>query len=1266
MRYLCSVITAILACIQFSYAQTSDEDRSESPYFVVKSMDSTATNLRMPLRHTEAEVNVAGVIADVRVRQVYQNEGDKTLEATYIFPASTRAAVYGMRMRIGKKEVEAKIKRKEKAQEMYDEAKAKGQTASLLEQHRPNVFQMSVANILPGDSIVVELSYTELLVPEKGVYEFVYPTVVGPRYVSPTHDDAESAEPFSNMVVDSAGKSPSYTFGMDIELRSGVPIQSISSPSHSISHKKLDENTVKVDLNSEEMLKGNKDFVLRYGLVGDQIETGLMTYRSKGEKFFLFMAQPPKRVEATDAPPREYVFVFDVSGSMNGFPLNVSKKLFRDLVGNLSEKERFNVVLFAGTANILSPDASLKPTEENIERAIAFLGDRSGSGGTQLLPALEKSLNLKHTPGYSRTVVIATDGYISADYKAIELIRKSMGAMNVFTFGIGSSANRYLIEGLAYVGKGEPFIALNQQEATEMAERFHEYVRAPILTDIQVNFGDMDVYDVEPLGVPDMFAERPIVMFGKYKGALNGELKVSGVNGEGVWSDSFDLKEITPREKNRAIRYLWARERIRLMDDYGLGREFGGADRPVLEDKVAELGLKYNLLTSQTSFIAIYKKKRVDAGEADSTVNQVLPRAEGVSDYAGLGQTLTTANMVPLQASSANYTLASVSITAEALGGISRNTTSGNYMVDGMMSLFDGMQQDLFDNELGRKGQPYVDGMYVNGGLGRNSFMSNPPINLFEAVHYQVYDLDPIMGYGDLYGRVNFEVWNPYFVNEKWRAIAGIEGDQYGGIGLHVGGMHRIHRGLRTRLLVNANWMPRTIDRNGDSFVDAPMGHGLTAFHDWHYHSGKDWGSFAVEGGLSVVYNDAEYGQVEATRIDSLSFFRARRDQLNAGAWVKSWIDIHKSHRIRIRASGNFHRQSAGVGLTGYFEGEEESARIGVDYTYDPRGKSHEYTVGGGYTWADYSDLYIHMLGGTTYARTESYPSFWGRYRFDRKNTLVRAGIRGDFHNLYGWLWSPDAKIKVGTQDTRIHLFGMRSYRVVNLSADHLHRMLSSRDIIRPFRLDIERGWRYGGSIEQHFSSGNFVGNVFAEFTRTDFGNQIVMDMDEQTDAISFYNLTGKAFVNEAIGRTSFSYGGFRFSAMYRYQDAQTTYRAGLRPTLFVSKHSGTASVFYRLSRTWNWYFELGAKLNGKQRLPDNDGGEWDTYSPLFATTNARITMARKQWRFYVGGENLLDYRQESPIVFKESLLGNEFEGSVVWGPVLGRRVYVGVGFDLD
>jgi len=596
-----------------------------SPYFFVNSDDPVMDQL--PLKATSALVNISGVIADITLTQVYKNEGMKAIEAVYIFPASTRAAVHAMKMIIGKRIIEAKIKKRDEARQNYEQARNQGKRASLLEQQRPNVFQMNVANIMPGNEIKVELRYTELLIPTDGVYEFVYPTVVGPRYSNTKETNPSPSEKWVKNPYLHEGKKPTYSFDIVVNIAAGMPIKELASTSHKVNTSYTNPFVAKVVLDKSDKSGGNRDYILHYRLAGDRIASGLLLSQGEKENFFLLMMQPPKQVIYAQVPGREYIFVVDVSGSMNGFPLEISKKLLRTLIGSLRPSDTFNVLLFSGGSTLMS-QVSLPATSENIDTAINVIDRQRGGGGTELLPALKRALSLKKADGFSRSIIIASDGYVSVEEEAFDLIRAHLNNANMFVFGIGSSVNRHLIEGMAHVGMSEPFIITKPDEAPIQTERFRKMVQSPVLTNMKVAFNDLSTYDVEPVSIPDVLAERPVIIFGKWRGKSQGKIELTGISGCGAYTDSIDVSTVRPQKANEALEYLWARQRITLLSDYN---RLASDDKRVKE--VTELGLTYNLLTAYTSFVAIDNHISNKEGKPE-TVNQPLPLPHGVSDYA--------------------------------------------------------------------------------------------------------------------------------------------------------------------------------------------------------------------------------------------------------------------------------------------------------------------------------------------------------------------------------------------------------------------------------------------------------------------------------------------------------------------------------------------------------------------------------------------------------------------------------------------------------
>jgi Ca-activated chloride channel family protein len=609
-------------------------NKVESPYFYMPGGDPSID--AMPLKSTDVEVRIAGVIADVTVTQVYKNEGARPIEATYVFPGSTRAAVHAMNVRLADRLIEAQIREKQKAKQEYEQAKSEGKTAALLEQHRPNVFQMNVANILPGDDVRVELHYTELLNAENGRYRFIFPTVVGPRYNSSQSASAQEkwvAQPTLPEGVDS-----SAMFDIRLQLDAPISIKEIGSSSHHIDLRRSDERRAEIGLGAQARRKANnRDFIIDYRLAGDAVESGVMLVRGHGqqaENYFLAMVQPPQSVPAKLITPRDYIFVLDISGSMHGFPLDTAKIMMRELLGGLRPIDTFNVLLFSGS-NAFFHQHSVPATRENIAKALQLIDRRQGGGSTELIPALNSVYAQPRPEDVSRSIVVVTDGYVSVEREAFSLVRQHLGQANLFAFGIGASVNRHLIEGLARAGMGEPFVITRSEEAPEAAARFRQMISSPVLTNARATFEGVETYDVTPQYLPDVLAERPVILFGKWRDdGRNKEarqLVVEGRRADGPYRQALSLFEAPDEngEQFSALRRLWARQRIAELSD----QENLTGDASLRQD-ITSLGLEYSLLTQYTSFIAVDQLARNPVPGETKQVAQPLPLPDGVSNLA--------------------------------------------------------------------------------------------------------------------------------------------------------------------------------------------------------------------------------------------------------------------------------------------------------------------------------------------------------------------------------------------------------------------------------------------------------------------------------------------------------------------------------------------------------------------------------------------------------------------------------------------------------
>ncbi len=669
-KSLVSLLSALLlltACpFPVHAGEEEDEEKLLAPYFVIQSEGADVSTDYFPLKSTEVTTNINGVIAETYVVQTYVNEGDKPINAQYVFPTSSTATVHGMTMEIGSHRVTATIKEKEEAKEEYEEAKEEGKSASLLEQRRPNVFTMDVANIMPGDTARIELHYTELVATTEGVCEFVFPTVVGPRYVTPEDAGspvADAAVPDREMSTDGSqdgaaegtveeedspdttvtnddgadgwaaspylpeGVLPDSEYHITVNLSTGVPIADVSCKSHEIKVEQENGSQARITLANPEDYAGNRDFILKYRLTGESVESGLVLTETDSEKYFFLTVQPPERYVPDDIPPREYIFVLDVSGSMYGYPLDTAKDLIRNLVTGLRDTDRFNLVLFSDDTYLLSTK-SLAANSGNIQAAIDLIDEQEGGGGTSMLPALQTAVSVPMKEDVARSVVIITDGYISNEDEIYDLINRNMDAASFFSFGIGCSVNDYLIKGIAQCGMGESFLVTDSEDAAESAQRFASYIEAPLMTGITVDYEGFNVYDVATSTPSILYAQKPLILFGKWRGEPTGTITVSGKAGGEDYVQEIPVADAAVDTEDESIRYLWARTKLDQLAGYGSTRNDDSVKK-----EITQLGLDYNMTTPYTSFVAVVEEIRNPEGESQD-VNQANPLPLQVSNLA--------------------------------------------------------------------------------------------------------------------------------------------------------------------------------------------------------------------------------------------------------------------------------------------------------------------------------------------------------------------------------------------------------------------------------------------------------------------------------------------------------------------------------------------------------------------------------------------------------------------------------------------------------
>ncbi|MDH5619756.1 MAG: VIT and VWA domain-containing protein, partial [Gammaproteobacteria bacterium] len=448
---------------------TSDEEiwviQKPSPTGTAASTDDPGTGsmvatvdskeVPLPLQHTAVTAQIDGYISTVNVRQAFTNPFDSKIEAVYLFPLPEKAAVSEFLMIIGERKIRGILREKEEAKEIYEAARSQGYRASLMVQHRPNIFEQKVANIEPGKSIDVDIKYFHTLAYNDGWYSFVFPTVVGPRYNPPGHSDPIKALPRQDTTTQDTGvrylrpdERSGHDISIDVTINAGVDIEELRS-THKIVATQANEQSASVQLAAGSTIP-NKDFILDFRVAGDTMKSDLLTYVDPATQqgYFTLMLYPPDATDDLERRNMELVFVIDASGSMHGTPLEQAKDAVLAALDHLQEGDTFQIIRFSDNASQFGRKP-VPANRANIEHARRYLANLNGGGGTQMIEGVKAALDFPHDPARLRFVSFLTDGYIGNEIEILGEVHKRIGASRIFSFGVGSSVNRYLMERMA-------------------------------------------------------------------------------------------------------------------------------------------------------------------------------------------------------------------------------------------------------------------------------------------------------------------------------------------------------------------------------------------------------------------------------------------------------------------------------------------------------------------------------------------------------------------------------------------------------------------------------------------------------------------------------------------------------------------------------------------------------------------------------------------------------------------------------------------------
>ncbi len=593
----------------------------------------------LPLKHTEVDVRISGFIARVNVTQQFQNTQNRTLEAVYVFPLPDNSAVDAMTMRIGETVIKGIIKKREEAQQIYNQARANGQTAALLTQERPNIFTQAVANILPGDTIDITISYVQDLKYDDGGYELNFPMVVGPRFIpgQPTGRSGGGWSPDTDRVPDASRITPpvlrpgtrsGHDIAITVHLDAGVPVIDLRSPSHTIDKRWITDHEATVELDTADSIP-NKDFILRYDVAGDLPASSILTHADERGGFFSLMIQPQGEFDITEVTAKEMVFVVDCSGSMSGAPMAQAKALMRKAIQEMNPRDSFQIIRFSSSASQFSPHP-VPNTRANVRHGLSYINAMSGGGGTQMIEGIKAALDYPVSRDRIRIVLFLTDGYIGNETEILAAIEKKLNGARLFSLGVGSSVNHYLLDRMSEAGRG--FVQyVRPDEGTETpVSLFYDRIRNPLITDIRIDWNGLDIHDVYPPMIPDLFSAQPVIIHGRYTRPGYGTVTIHGNFNGAAWSQEIELDLPEDEPENDVLAPLWARTRIKDL----MARMVRGS-RPDIVTEITDLALKYRLMSQYTAFVAVTEEVRRDPNGTLHTVHVPVEMPEMV-EYEGV------------------------------------------------------------------------------------------------------------------------------------------------------------------------------------------------------------------------------------------------------------------------------------------------------------------------------------------------------------------------------------------------------------------------------------------------------------------------------------------------------------------------------------------------------------------------------------------------------------------------------------------------------
>ncbi len=617
----------------------------------------------LPLQAMDIGARITGLSCTQTVSQTFVNAFDNPLEATYIFPLPSRAAVTRFRLKVADRVIEGELKERQQARREYEQAIQDGHRAALAEEDRPSVFSMQVGNTMPGEAAHVELELSGPLTYFDGEAEFRFPFVVAPRYIPGIALDGASVGDGvavdTNVVPDASRISPPVLLpgfpnpvqlSLEVKLDGGgLPVSDIRSSLHAISKQEDDSGTWTIALYPGERL--NRDFILRFNVAADTIRTNLAVVPDEDGSegtFQLTLVPPAGAAEIT--PKRDVVFILDRSGSMGGWKMVCARRALGRMVDTLTDRDRFAVLAF-DTVVELPPgrDARrLQPaTNRDRFRTVEWLGQVDARGGTEMAEPLNAAVKMLEPDGTDtdKIIVLVTDGQVGNEDHILKQLGKKVEQIRIFTLGIDRAVNEGFLQRLATAGGGHCELIESEDRLDEVMDRTHRRIATPVLTDlvIKIRGATLQPDSITPLRSPDLFAGTPAVIAGRYRSREDDiTIDVAAKHNSETWTATVTGQE----SANTAISHIWARNRIRDMEDLMVS----GCAGEDLEDAITGTSLRFGVLCRYTAFVAVDKSQTITADGKPIGVTQAVEPAEGWDMLQEAECTLSQSRMATMAA----------------------------------------------------------------------------------------------------------------------------------------------------------------------------------------------------------------------------------------------------------------------------------------------------------------------------------------------------------------------------------------------------------------------------------------------------------------------------------------------------------------------------------------------------------------------------------------------------------------------------------------